>query len=111
MILCIKGSFFGGGLLARIYVRPEYAERYFAVFVNGVYAGCFKCSESGFLECVIPGIATASAINSITIEDVGALADIPADTLPYIQAQIRRTEALTATHSYLASRLRAHSGD
>ncbi len=96
MILCIKGSFFGGGLLARIYVRPEYAERYFAVFVNGVYAGCFKCSESGFLECVIPGIATASAINSITIEDVGALADIPADTLPYIQAQIRRTEALTA---------------
>lgn len=97
MVLYVKGTFFGGGLLARIYVRPEYAERYFAVFINGVFVGTFQCNEQGFVEVVAPGISSGSSINSIQIEDVGALADIPADTLPYIAAQMRAKEALSAS--------------
>lgn len=96
MILYIVGEFFGGGLLARIYIRPEYTERNYAIFVNGVFILVKECNESGFIECVVPGIASGEQINSFIVEDVGTHSDLDADLLPYVQSKVRQQEALTA---------------
>lgn len=94
MILSVKGSAFGGGVRAIVSVRPQYTERFFAVFANATYIGTFWCDVRGQLVVTLP--PSVGTISSFFIEDVGMKSGFDETTLPYIAWHAKKQDALTA---------------
>jgi hypothetical protein len=93
-ILAVKGSSFGGGVRASVYVRPQYCERFFAVFANATYIGTFWCDISGVFNLTLP--PSIGTVSSLFIEDVGMISGFDSDSLPYIAWHAKKQDALTA---------------
>lgn len=100
-ILSIKGSSFGGGIRAAILVRPQYRERYFAIFVNAAFIGTVWCDISGLIETIVPR-GVGSSIGSFYLEDVGMNSGFAPTDIQYISMHARRQDALTANRIYMA---------
>lgn len=70
MIVSVKASEVAGALRAVVLVRPEYAERFFAVWVNEVLAGIEWCDEDAEFTVALPPNYGANP-GSFYIQDVG----------------------------------------
>jgi len=95
MILGVRGDYFAGGLRARINVRPEWRERYFAVFLNGRYVETRWADVAQDLSVTLP-IGPDDSISSFWLEDLGLLADPDEDTIQALGIHSRQAEAATA---------------
>jgi hypothetical protein len=94
-ILYVMGIAFAGGLRALIKVRPQFTERYYAIFCGGIYIETIYCDEKGTLLVAIPpGLDPTSM--SFYIEDVGQHAGFNTDDIRYISMHAKANDALTA---------------
>lgn len=104
MILSVSGYYgedrdpatFGGGFRARIRPCPEYRERYWAIFVNGLYLGRnYWIGATGDLEITLP-VGHGNTLASLYVEDVGVQAEFDDETIQVLSMQARIFESQTA---------------
>lgn len=93
-IIDLRAKKFGGGIVANINVRPEYRERYYALFVNGQFIATKYCDLLGQMNLAIP--PGLGRFQSFFVEDIGNLADLPEDTIPLVAQHARKQDSLTA---------------
>ena len=69
-----------------------YRERFWAIFLNGVYVGTFYAPANGDIEGVLPPSAGATVAN-VYAEEVGDWDEFPEGTMPDEMAKIQEAES------------------
>lgn len=89
MIRSVTAVVMGGGVRIKIDVWEPYRERFFAIFVNGIWTGQnLYAPVSGIIEANLP-VTPAADVGSIWIEEVGQWDSFDTvDSIPRGQAEI-----------------------